>query len=113
MDVVGVAVVDPNPEVCSGLARRLAGRGPVATYAGVPALVERLPRSGPILVILGPGLADGAGMAEIKHLTRGRPEVGVILLAPELSTAVLQEALRSGARDVLPASAGPDALNES
>ena len=113
MDVLGVAVVDPDPEVCSGLARRLAGRGPVATYGAVPALVERLLPGRPTVVILGPGLADGAGMAEIKHLTRGRPEVAVVLLASELSTAVLQEALRSGARDVLPASADSDALNES
>src|SRR5581483_9928681 len=71
------------------------------------------PGGRPIVVVFGPGLANGPGLAEIETFTRARPEVGAILVATELSTNLLQQALRSGVRDVLGAPTEATSLAES
>ncbi len=107
-----LAVVDPDPAVRAGLAAELGvpgafSCGDAATFA------DRHPAGQPAVAVFGPTLADPAGLADIERLTRGRPEIGVILAVPELSTGLLREALRAGARDVLPFPLEPGALAES
>ena len=46
------------------------------------------------------------GFAAVQRLTRSFPEVGVVLLAEELTLPLLQEALRAGVRDALTIDAG-------
>jgi pilus assembly protein CpaE len=65
------------------------------------------------VVVFGPGLADGPGLAEIERFTRARPDAGAILVATELSTSLLQQALRAGVRDVLGAPTEATSLAES
>jgi len=65
------------------------------------------------VVIFGPGLADAPGLSEIERFTRARPDAGAILVAAELSTGLLQQALRSGVRDVLGAPTEATSLAES
>jgi pilus assembly protein CpaE len=64
-------------------------------------------------VIFGPGLADAPGLSDIGRFTGARPDVGAILVAAELSTGLLQQALRSGVRDVLGAPTEAYSLHES
>src|SRR5581483_11220747 len=71
------------------------------------------PGGRPIVVVFGPGLADGPGLAEIERFTRARPDAGAVLVAAELSTNLLQQALRSGVRDVLGAPTEATSLTES
>ena len=47
-------------------------------------------------------MASPDQLVVVERLTRPRPEIGAILIADELSTEVLQQALRAGVRDVLP-----------
>lgn len=110
---VGLAVVDPDPIFCADVAGRLPAGTTPATYSGVAALVDGQPAGRPLLVIFGPGLADPAGLGEIERFTRSRPETGAILVAAELSTALLQQALRAGVKDVLGAPADTGSLAES
>jgi pilus assembly protein CpaE len=108
-----LAVVDPDPKLRTRLALQLGEDADVVTYSEVAALAEYQPPGRPIVVIFGPGLADTPGLAEVERFTRARPEAGAILVALELSTGLLQQALRCGVRDVLGAPTEPVSLQES
>ncbi|HKY75417.1 MAG TPA: P-loop NTPase [Acidimicrobiia bacterium] len=100
-DIV-LAVVDPDPEVRTTIALQLGGPG-VVTYpdSEVESLAGYRPGPQPLVVIFGPGLADAAGLAKIESFTRSRPDAGAVLVTVEQSTELLQQAFRSGIRDVL------------
>jgi len=112
-DRVGLAVVDPDPKLRTRLALQLGEDSDVVTYSEVAALAEYQMAARPLVVVFGPGLADGPGLAEIERFTRARPDAGAILVAGELSTSLLQQALRSGVRDVLGAPTEATSLIES
>ncbi len=100
-DRVALAVVDPDPKLRTRLALQLGADADVVTYSEVAALAEYQLPGRPLVVVFGPGLADDQGLADIERFTRARPDAGAILVAAELSTSLLQQALRSGVRDVL------------
>jgi pilus assembly protein CpaE len=106
-------VVDPDPKLRTRLALQLGEDSDVVTYSEVAALAEYASPARPLVVIFGPGLADAPGLAEIERFTRARPDAGAILVATELSTNLLQQALRSGVRDVLGAPTEATSLIES
>lgn len=112
-DSVALAVVDPDPKLRTRLALQLGEDADVVTYSEVAALAEYAAPARPLVAIFGPGLADGPGLAEIERFTRARPDAGAILVAAELSTNLLQQALRSGVRDVLGAPTEATSLIES
>ncbi len=108
-----VWVVEPDPALRQKLALRIGGAS--GTFDSIPALVSRLvgsagPAGGPAVraretalgvVVLGPGLADGEGVTRARALGDAHPELGIVLVASELSTGLLQQALRVGVRDAL------------
>jgi len=55
----------------------------------------------PTVVVLGPSCSDAEVLSSVERSLSTRPDVGVVLVADELSTTVLQLALRSGVKDVL------------
>ncbi len=95
-----VAVVDADQAVREYLAAQF-GEG--AGSAGSLAELEGRLGMGPVVVILGPSCADAGDLAIIQKWTRTHPEVGSILVTSEVSTALLQSAMRAGVRDVLSA----------
>ncbi|HYH50334.1 MAG TPA: P-loop NTPase [Acidimicrobiia bacterium] len=112
-ETVVLAVVDPDPKLRTRLALQLGEDADVVTYSEVAALAEYQSGGRPIVIVFGPGLADGPGLAEIERFTRARPDAGAILVATELSTTLLQQALRAGVRDVLGAPTEATSLSES
>jgi pilus assembly protein CpaE len=108
-----LAVVDPDPKLRTRLALQLGEEADVVTYSEVAALAEYQPPGRQLVVIFGPGLADAPGLSDIERFTRARPDAGAILVAAELSTGLLQQALRSGVRDVLGAPTEAYSLHES
>lgn len=108
-----ISVVEPDPKLRTRLAMQLGEETAVETYPEVEALAERLRPGRPAVAVFGPGLADSEGLAQIEQLTRTRPELGAILVAAELSTGLLQQALRSGVRDVLGSPTESHAVRES
>src|SRR5437763_14050644 len=88
-DRLTLAVVDPDPRLRTRLALQLGEDGDVVTYPEVAALAEYQSGAGGLVVVFGPGLADGPGLAEIERFTRARPDAGAILVATELSTSLL------------------------
>jgi pilus assembly protein CpaE len=112
-DRLTLVVVDPDPKLRTRLALQLGEDGDVVTYPEAAALLEYQSGARGLVVVFGPGLADAPGLADIEQFTRARPDAGAILVAAELSTSLLQQALRAGVRDVLGAPTEATSLAES
>ncbi len=95
-----LAVVDADQAVREYLAQQL-GEG-VGSAASLTELEGRL-GMGPVVVVLGPSCSGATDLAMVERWGRTNPEVGAILVTSELSTTLLQTALRAGVRDVLSA----------
>ncbi|HVM08424.1 MAG TPA: AAA family ATPase [Acidimicrobiales bacterium] len=107
-----VAVVDDDPKLRTRLAMQLGESARAAAYASLNAVDQRGATTATVLV-LGPSYVDADALGEVARLTRGRPDLGAVLVVPEISTDVLQLALRSGIRDVVPMSGDADQLLEA
>jgi pilus assembly protein CpaE len=98
-----VWVVEPDPALRQRLGLRIGGASGI--FDSIPALVTRIVgaegqgRLG--VAILGPGLADSEGITRVRALGEAHPELGVVLVADQLSTGLLQHALRAGVRDAI------------
>lgn len=95
-----VVALEPDDRHRTRLAIQLGGLAAV-THATPEELVAALPPGEPVVAVLGPSLAHEAGLAYVRRLGCSHPETGVVLVAEELSTALLQQALRAGVRDVV------------
>lgn len=98
MSQTAIAVVEPVASVRLTLEDRL-GAG-VTGYDSVQQLLPTL-GSVPTIVVLGPSCSDPSILGSVEQTLAARSDVGVLLVADELSTTVLQLALRSGVKDVL------------
>jgi pilus assembly protein CpaE len=97
---VAVAVIDADQAARSRLAMQL-GQG-ATPFASVDDLVARLSGT-PVVLVLGPSYQDQAAIHVVERLLLDHREVGAILVTTALTTEMLQQALRAGIRDVLPA----------
>jgi pilus assembly protein CpaE len=95
-----VAVVDDDPKLRTRLAMQLGEATRAGSYPTIEALEERHGVGEPMIVVFGPSYAQADGLGEVEKLTRQRPEIGAVLVVEELSTQMLQAALRSGVKDV-------------
>lgn len=97
---VAVAVVDADQAARSRLAMQL-GQG-ATPFASVEDLAAHL-LGNPVVVVLGPSYQDPLALQVVERLLIEHREVGAVLVTTELTTELLQQALRSGIRDVLAA----------
>jgi len=97
---VPVAVLEDDSEVRGRLADQLGARA--EALDSITTLRGRLHGS-PLVLVLGPSLASTSGLDSIAGLLASHPELGTILVTDELSTELLQTALRAGVKDVLAA----------
>ena len=95
-----VAAVEPDEQFRTRLTIQLAGVEATVSDT-VESLVASLDGARPTVVVFGPGLANDTGLVHVSRLSRQHPETGVVLVCPELSLPLLQQALRSGVRDAL------------
>jgi pilus assembly protein CpaE len=95
-----IVVVDDDQAVRSRLAMQL-GEG-TAAVATVEDLGTHL-KGAPVVVVLGPSCATAEGITRVQAALASHPEAGTVLVAAELTTDLLQTALRAGVKDVLPA----------
>ena len=100
---VAVAIVDRDPAVQADLAAQLGGAPGFATIEELAARLTGVP----VVAVLGPNCTTPEAMASAARVLPNHPELGAILLATELSTSLLQQALRSGVKDVLAAPIAP------
>jgi pilus assembly protein CpaE len=108
---VSVAVVEshvPTRERIMGL----LGDG-VTPFSTVEELAARLTGAVPVVAVLGPSCSDEATLAVSERVQREYPLMATILVVDELSTQLLQTALRAGVRDVLALSGESGALAQA
>jgi len=95
---IAVALVERDPDERARLAQ-LVGAG-ASEFSSLEELAPRLGGT-PVVAILGPSCSMDGTLASADRLLQQHPELGAILVAHELSTALLQQALRVGVKDVL------------
>ena len=72
-----------------------------AQFETIEELVQKLTGGRPVVAVFGPGFVSPMGFQHVHRLTGAHPEVGAVFAVNELSTDVLQQALRAGARDAV------------
>jgi pilus assembly protein CpaE len=54
-----------------------------------------------MVIVLGPSFSEGNGLSDVSALLRARPDIGAVMVVDELSTELLQRAIRAGVNDVI------------
>jgi pilus assembly protein CpaE len=104
-----VAVIDPDPAVRTRLAVELSG---AAQFTTIEELASHLHTARPVVAVFGPGFVTPMGFQHVHRITGAHPELGAVFAVDELTTDVLQQALRAGARDAV-VIGGEAALHQS
>ncbi|TMK64081.1 MAG: hypothetical protein E6G60_07370 [Actinobacteria bacterium] len=93
-----VAVVEPDAPQRMRLAARLSG---ARQLESIEALVRAMRPGHGLVAVFGPGLVGPYGFQQVHRLTASYPELGAIFAVHQLTTDILQQALRAGARDTV------------
>lgn len=93
-----IAVVEPDHNLRTRLSVELSG---AAQFETMEDLIQRLQPNRPVVAVFGPGFASPIGFQHVHRVTSAHPTLGVVFAVYELSTDVLQQALRAGARDAV------------
>ena len=110
LDVL-VSVIDPDDVVRDVLAEHVrALDNGVTAYETLGAFTDAAEAARTGVVVFGPTEAAEEVVSQIAGLLAFRPGYGVIMVVYEVTAAVLQQALRSGAVDVVAVSAEDDEL---
>ena len=75
--------------------------GPAASYTSLGEFDDDVEPGTPMVLVLGPSFAEGSGLADVAKQLRARPELAAVMVVDELSTELLQRAIRSGVSDVI------------
>jgi pilus assembly protein CpaE len=104
----GVVVVDDDPRLRTRLAMQLGEASRVATYPSIPAMADKVGL--PAVIVFGPSFAGSEGLGAISEYLRERPAAAGVLVVEELSTQLLQQAIRAGIGDVITIPQDPQQL---
>jgi len=107
---VNLVVIDPD-DVARGRLVETLGND-VSSFPVVDDLVPYL-NGEAIVMVLGPSCAVDGTLSSVERVIQAHREIGAILVAEELTTNLLQQALRSGVKDVLASPADAQQLNEA
>lgn len=94
-----VLVVDTDPLWRAAVASRLGERASSVQYATLVDAFVATPNVDPDVFVLGPGLSDQ--IAEMGPLTKAHPHLAVVAVVDAPTVDLLQQAVRSGVRDVV------------
>ena len=95
---VNLVVIDPDDVARNRLLTQLGTD--VSSFPTIDELVPYL-NGEAVVLVLGPSCAVDGSLANIERVLQSHREIGAILVAEELTTNLLQQALRSGVKDVL------------
>ena len=96
-----MAVVDDDPRIGNRLVARLEEAVSVASFTSLTEFDDDAVPGAPVVLVLGPSFADGGGLEDVSKLLRGRSELAAVMVVDELTTELLQRAIRSGVSDVI------------
>jgi pilus assembly protein CpaE len=100
-----VLAVEPDERLRTRMTLELAGIAAAPTTSIEDALHDVV-EGEPTVLLFGASLATPIGFESVRRITRTYPEVGIVLLAEELTLPLLQDALRAGVRDAVTVDAG-------
>ncbi len=101
-----IGVVDPDETVRGVLTEHVRELDSSVTgYENLAAFTETIDASRPGVVVFGPSEAPDAVITQVAGLMAFRPACSAIMVVYELTTEVMQQALRSGVDDVVAVSA--------
>jgi pilus assembly protein CpaE len=109
---VPIVVVDPDPARRAALVTAIAPDVARELYA-IEDLEDQLQPTEAAIVLLGASMSDTIGLSSVERLARLYPQTACILIVEDLSTEVLQRALRAGVKDVLTAPIDPVQLAQT
>jgi pilus assembly protein CpaE len=93
-----VAIVEPDPRLRMLLATRLPS---AQQFESVEGLVQIVRSGRPTVGVFGPSSVNAHGFEQVHRLVTVYPDLGPVFAAHSLSTELLQQALRAGARDAV------------
>jgi pilus assembly protein CpaE len=108
---VAVAVVEADDGQRQRLVSMLGSS--VSSFARLEELVSRLTGSIAVVVVMGPSCANEATLALSSRIAAQYPMLASVMVTEELTTALLQQALRAGVRDVVTLGNDPHMLSQS
>src|SRR5436305_4982171 len=89
-----IAVVDQDPRLRTMIAMQLGESVQASSFASLEVVESRTSPATPVVIVLGPSYASEEGLADFTRAARGRLATSAVLVANELSTALLQQAMR-------------------
>jgi len=107
---VNLVVIDPDDVARNRIVEVLGSD--VSSFPLVDDLIPYL-NGESIVIVLGPSCAVDGTLTSVERVIQAHREIGAILVAEELTTNLLQQALRSGVKDVLASPADAHQLNEA
>ncbi len=107
---VNLVVIDPDDAARSRIVTLLGSD--VSSFSAVEDLEPYL-NGEVVALILGPSCANDGSLSSVERMLTAHREVGAILIAEELTTNLLQQALRAGVKDVLASPADDTQINEA
>ena len=107
---VNLVVIDPDDVARNRIVEVLGSA--VSSFPLVDDLIPYL-NGEPIVMVLGPSCAVDGTLSSVERVIQAHREIGAILVAEELTTNLLQQALRSGVKDVLASPADAHQLDEA
>ncbi len=108
---VSVAVVEAHAPTRERIVSLLSSG--VTPFASIEELTARLTGTVPVVAVLGPSCSDDDTLHIAERVVGQYPTVATILIVEELTTTMLQQALRAGVRDVLALAGDPGALAQA
>ena len=107
---VNIVVIDPDDHARNRLVELLGND--VSSFPLVEDLIPYL-NGEPIVMVLGPSCAVDGSLSSVERVIQAHREIGAILVAEERTTNLLQQALRSGVKDVLASPTDANQLQEA
>ncbi|GAC1586628.1 MAG: hypothetical protein NVS3B21_00870 [Acidimicrobiales bacterium] len=95
-----VVVVDDDPRVRTRLAMQLGELAHAASYPSIAVMAQKIAPV-PTVALFGPSFAESSGLSQISEFVREHLNVSSVLVVEELSTQLLQQAIRAGVADVI------------
>ncbi len=97
-----VVIADPDARVRMRLSTLLASDHLAPSFDTIEAAsIYTGELESPSVLVAGPGFANALGMEHLQRFLLDHPNSSSVLVSEELTTQILQQALRAGARDVL------------
>ncbi len=107
---VNLVVIDPDDIARNRLLTQLGTD--VSSFPQIDDLIPYL-NGEPVVLVLGPSCAIDGSLNGVERVLHAHREVGSILIAEELTTNLLQQALRAGVKDVLASPADDTQIHEA